>query len=147
MIDCDAAREMLLEADPAELKGQGESDFARHLRTCAACRQRTAFILSETTALGRALSALPPAPDAVDRRPADRGPRARRWRIAIPLALAAGVGALLLARRPQMPLPTSNAPLQVATANQRTLDVQVPAGQSVAVFHTDNPKIVVIWSY
>ena len=33
-MDCAAARALLLEADPAELRGEGDSPLAAPLRTC-----------------------------------------------------------------------------------------------------------------
>jgi hypothetical protein len=146
MITCEAARELLLEAEPAELRGEGDSALAGHLRGCAACGQRAACILSETQVLQSAADGLRPPRHAVELGPGGEV-RRRRWHIVVPLALAAGVGALLLARRREMWHSTAPAPLQLATVAPPALDVQVPAGQSVAVFQTANPNVVVIWSY
>jgi anti-sigma factor RsiW len=150
MITCDAARELLLEAEPAELRGVGGGELAAHLRSCAACAARARYILEQQEVLARALDGLQSTVVA-DRRLA--GARARpvrpvyrRWEILLPLAAAATVGGLFLARRHQPATPTV-APLRMAAARPRPLDVQVPAGQSVAVFQTANPNIVVIWSY
>jgi hypothetical protein len=143
MITCEAARELLLDAEPAELRGEGEGALAAHLRECAACRQRAAFLLAETQRLQSTLQAIRPPLHAVER---GSGGEAHRWRLLVPLALAAGLGALLLARRHEGSAPGA-APLQVAAAAPGALDVQVPAGQTVAVFQTANPNIVVIWSY
>jgi len=146
MISCDVARDLLLEAEPAELRGEGDGPLAAHLRGCPACRQHAACILSETRVLQDTVDGLCPPRHAVERGPGGEV-RPRRWHIFVPLALAAGVGALLLARRSEMWHSTVPAPVPPATATTPALDVQVPAGQSVAVFQTANPNIVVIWSY
>ena len=57
-----------------------------------------------------------------------------------------GIAALVLVRRPDVTAPRG-PPIQVATATPPALDVQVPAGQSVAVFQTPNPNAVGIWTY
>jgi hypothetical protein len=70
----------------------------------------------------------------------------RRAGLVTPLALAAGIGALLLLGdgngRPASP---STAP--VTGVAVPALEVEAPAGSSVAVFRTDNPNIVVIWYF
>ena len=151
MITCETARELLLEADPAELRGEGDGSLAAHLRACAACRQRAQFLLGETDVLRSSLFALGPAAHepvpalAVPHRPT-RSATWRGARILVPLALAAGIAVLVLVRGHQV-TPPARAGLQLAKATPAPLDVQVPAGQSVAVFQTANPNIVVIWSY
>lgn len=78
--------------------------------------------------------------DDMRRRAARRVPS---WRVWAPVALAAALAAVLLARPRhdwQVPPPTSAAaPMQVA--------VSAPPGKNVVVFGTDNPDIKVIWFY
>ena len=150
MISCETARDLLLEAEPAELRGEGDGALARHVRGCPACRQRATFLLGETDVLRATMDAFrpsrrkpSPAPSVVRRL---RTPATGRGlRILLPLALAAGIAALVLVRRDDVTPPS--APLHVTRATPPVLDVQVPAAQSVAVFQTANPNIVVIWSY
>jgi anti-sigma factor RsiW len=150
MITCEAARELLLEAEPAELRGAGEGELAAHLRSCTAYAARARYILEQQEALASTLDGLQAtlvASRALEGAPVRSAPPIyRRWQVLAPLALAAGVGGLLLVGRLQRGMPAA-APLQVAAATPGALDVQVPAGQSVAVFQTANPNIVVIWSY
>ena len=63
-----------------------------------------------------------------------------------PLALAASLAVLLLSRRRELPQPVTPSVQQVASA-AAPLDVEVLPGRAVTVFQTDNPKIVVIWSF
>jgi anti-sigma factor RsiW len=150
MITCGAARELLLEAEPAELRGQGGSELAVHLQSCAACAARARYIVEQQEVLASTLDGLPSAlvagPGLAAVRTRSGRPIYRRWQVLVPLALAASVGGLLVVRH-RPPGPQTVAPLQVAAVTPRQLDVQVPAGQSVAVFQTANPHIVVIWSY
>lgn len=149
MITCDTARELLLEAEPAELRGEGDGRLAAHLRGCPACRQRAAFLLAQTELLRDTLATLRPVegrPGFLAAAGGSPGGMTRRWPVLVPLALAAGIAALLLVSRHEATAPDSAA-LQLAAATPPALDVQVPTGQAVAVFQTANPNIVVIWSY
>jgi len=142
---CMEARAALLEADLEELRGTADTPLALHLRDCADCRAAAERVLRVEGALGWRLAALAPR-RGIARAPAT--PRRRRpWRWAVPLAAAAGVGALLLVvTRPPEPRPVEGRPADVA---QETggVSVRAPAGRNVAVFQTDNPDIVVIWFY
>ncbi|HEX8906064.1 MAG TPA: hypothetical protein VF771_14550, partial [Longimicrobiaceae bacterium] len=62
-MDCRTARDLLLEADPAELRGERDSPLAAHLHSCAGCRARAAAILAGQAELDAALRTLaaPPA--------------------------------------------------------------------------------------
>ena len=42
MIDCATATDLLLVGEPAELRGEGDSDLAAHVRACASCRDQAA---------------------------------------------------------------------------------------------------------
>lgn len=140
---CATARDLMLEAERADLEGATDSELSRHVRTCAGCRAAAARILDAERALGDAFAAMTPrrrAEDAVAEAAQRAGRRHWAWRAA-PLAAAAALAALLLARRepavpPLSPLPTAAA-----------IEVQPPPGRTVAVFHTDNPDIVVIWFF
>jgi len=150
-MSCEAARERLLEADLAELQGLGDGELARHLRSCARCRAQGRVILDQYAALEHALERQVPALDPADPRWQPRVlPRpARRWTVMIPLALAAGLAVLVVARRGRPALEPGGPPSSVALAvwDNPGLDVQGPPGRTVAVFQTDNPDIVVIWSF
>jgi hypothetical protein len=148
VITCESARELLLEAEPAELRDEGDRPLAVHLRTCAACGRRAAFLLEQTDWLRDALATVRAAqgqPDSHTVTGPARG-MARRWPVLVPLALAAGIAGLLLVNRRGV-TPFHGGPPEIAGGNPTSLDVQVPPGQSVAVFQTANPNVVVIWSY
>lgn len=154
-MNCEMARELMLEADLADLSPAGTSDLARHLRDCAACGARAERIVANTRSLAVSVRAMRPSVDlgeAQERAAAAAGAiraRQRMWRrarLVTPLALAAGIGALLLLdgrhSGPETPA-VPPAPFAALSA----FDVETPAGANVAVFRTDNPQIVVIWYF
>ena len=146
-MNCDAARERLLEADLAELRGGGE--LALHLQACEHCRRQAQVIVDQYTALRSALEGQAPRLDPADRRwqrPLRRVPAWRRWGVVVPLALAASLAILAVARRNRPGLEPATSMPAVASAGAG-LDVQGPPATTVAVFQTDNPDIVVIWSF
>lgn len=60
MNECGSIHSRLLEAEPAELRGSGDSPVAVHVRACASCANDAARILSLTASLGRALDSVAP---------------------------------------------------------------------------------------
>ena len=145
-MNCAAAREMMLEADLSELDGTIESELIQHVRACAHCSVAVQRILAAERELRHALSNAAPrlAADQAIQRAARRVPPYRRAWPAIALAAAATLAALLLSR------PESIGPMAQPTPRPMGasgLAVETPPGRSVAVFHTDNPNILVIWFY
>jgi hypothetical protein len=141
---CSEARERLLEVDPIELAGKGNSELAAHVRGCSRCAAVAQVILNDERDLGRALADASPQRAAEDAmRTAPRQTR-RVWRAATTLAAAALLAALLLRPRDE----GRHALLSPSGAAVRSdIDVEAPPGKSVAVFRTDNPDIVVIWFF
>lgn len=146
-MNCAAARERLLEADLAELQGLGESELVRHLQSCEPCRKQARVILDQHAALRRALEEQAPRFQLADS-PRQRrvASPARRWAVAVPLALAAGT-AILVVTRSRQPAVEPGTSVPAAASAAPGLDVQGPPDRTVAVFQTDNPDIVVIWSF
>ena len=50
---CSEAREAMLDAEPAELRGDGTSAIAEHVRSCLTCRRAAAAIATDTCVLVR----------------------------------------------------------------------------------------------
>jgi anti-sigma factor RsiW len=149
--DCGRARTWMLEADLSELRAVEASPVADHLARCGECSRRAAAIVAGMAGLDDSLAALlrnaPPRPAAVLRiRPA----AARRvvlW--AAPLALAAGMAAVMLAR--PAPPPGEHPGVTAERIAQR-LFVPAPVaraadGRGVAVLETNDPGITVVWIY
>lgn len=152
MSDCASFRALLLEAEPAELRGEGESPLARHVRACSSCARAAALVLGETARLDALLSEAPPLDvDALLARAGVKSGRAaappRRFlrRLWVPAAVAAALAALLLwqavgVRTPPTPI--------TAVAERTTLPLVEPIpGQDVAVMQTDDPDITVVWLF
>ena len=150
-MNCENARDLLLEADLTELRGEGGGALVQHLHHCSTCQSQARRILDQTAALAAGLERVTPPTPAHGltrlRRPVP-GARTRRWAIAVPLALAAGLAVLLLGRRQADHPPASGVaiPDHMAPA-PASLDVRMPPGQTFTVFQTDNPGIVVVWSF
>jgi anti-sigma factor RsiW len=149
MSDCERARALLLEADIEELRGEGDSPLATHLRGCEACQATARSILMGQVELDRALAELArPAPEARVL-PLRRG-TAWRWAAwPAPLAAAAAVALLLITRGAPAP---EKHPVATAEAIAKALFPRPPmaraeGGRSVAVLKTSDPGITVVWIY
>lgn len=160
---CTAMMHMLMEADPAELRGERDSPLTRHVRVCASCAAAAGRILEAQQELSDAISTLtdtsppagraaatrhdPPATPAHERTVPTRSARARRLGIsgaAASLAAAALVVILLQQRRSDDP--PVREPLTEHTAMALAVPVvSVTAGDDVAIMHTANPNLTVVW--
>jgi hypothetical protein len=150
-IECAKALELLLEADPAELTGSGDSKLAAHVRECARCGAVGLRLLDEQERLSRELAELEPrvgvedALQAARRLRVSRGRRRRAWRVAAPLAAAAAVAAVFLARGPE----AGRMPGEVMALPAKRIEplVEVSDAQNVMVFETRDRSTKVIWFY
>ena len=144
-LDCAAARERLLEAEPEELDGTAETPLARHLATCAPCAARARAILEGEAALDQALARISRTAVSGDvtRPPSSRLRRVARW-AAVPLAAAAAVAVVWSAtRRPPPPaIPDARVVLE-----EPVPFVEAPEGRPVGVFETAQPGITVVWFF
>jgi anti-sigma factor RsiW len=146
-MNCRTARTLLLTAEVADLEGRGAGDVSHHLRSCARCRDLAAELLQAMGELRRALETTErPGVEPVRRAVLDAQRRRARTRLlarVVPLAAAAGLTGLLLVRRGPQVVP-GITPARVAIHD---VSVTAPPGRSLAVLHTDNPNIVVIWFF
>ena len=156
---CAAFRELLLEADPAELRGAGESPLALHLRGCDRCAADAERVLAAQKQMADALSGItasaasPPAAVSTRQRAlrpwsasVARG-RSRRRLImgAAPLAAAAVIALLLVQQRDSdelVRLEPVGAPVAVAA---EAPVVNVTTAHDVAIMKTADPNITVVW--
>jgi predicted anti-sigma-YlaC factor YlaD len=151
-MNCTEARDLLLEVELAELRGEGESEVARHVRECARCRAMAREIVKQEGALAHVLAEVRPQVSA-DTAAAEAAAKAlllrprwkRRWAALVPAALAATLAGILL---------TSNGtpPAVVPSTTETTAVAAVPvvdaaSSETFVVFNTDNPDIVVVWLY
>ena len=148
-MNCEHAADALLEADLAELRGAGDAPLAAHLRTCERCRTLAGRILDAETALAETLAAerpKRPAHEAAAAAMAAASPsRTWRRRFRVAALAAAGIAAVLLVNGGG-PSPTQTLRPAMASGRPITL-LEASPGQHVVVFQTDNPNIVVIWTF
>jgi len=147
---CSTATDLMLETDPRELAGEGESELVFHLMTCDRCRAIADRLLSGQLSLARELEAVSPqrgvkeALRAAEQKALAVGRKKTRWQIGAPLAAAAGLVALVLLGD------GSNAIDETVQARVPVplpgLEVTGPPGKDIAVFQVaDRPDIVVVW--
>ena len=135
-MNCKEAREAMLVAEAAELKGETETPLAAHVASCADCRRASSIIAGGTTQLGLAIARRAS-------RPARRVSRRAIGLVLVPLAAAAAFAVVKSGRSPRdAELPrVSRSPLPVA----RTVSLEVGRGQQATVLKTADPKVTVIW--
>ncbi len=152
MSACDEVRDLLLEAEPDELRGVGSTTVAEHVRACLRCARVANRILDDTDLLDGYLDdrPAPPVADILRRAGVPAGPRPsprprvrRRWLWA-PAAAAAAVAALFVALESRGPEPASGPSLAAFDASPV---VEAATGETVAVIPTDNPDITVLWFF
>jgi anti-sigma-K factor RskA len=149
-IECKTALERLLEADPAELSGRGDSELATHLQECERCAAVAKQLLAGQQELAAELGELGPrtgVEEALSRARVRRRQVARRrntWRVAAPLAAAAAVTAVLLVGSPDGRMPGEIVSLPAPRIEPV---VEVAAAQNVMVFETQDQSAKVIWFY
>jgi hypothetical protein len=148
-MDCAAARALMVEADLAEVRGEGDSPLAAHVRACAECQGHAAMILEGEAELDAVLAEL--ARPSEKARVVPLRPR-RGWagRIAPAAssfaALAAAVAGVMLARPHAAPRGATAE--QIARLMFPTPPVaRAEAGRSVAVLKTSDPGVTVVWVY
>ncbi len=153
-MNCTAARERLLEADAADLRGETDSELSRHLRDCGRCRTAAQAILEQERALARALAAVHPKSTADRAIEAARagpdviplGPRWKhRWAALVPAAAAAALAGILLSGNGTPPVAPPPSAESAAVAAVPVVDAA--SSDRVVVFNTENPDIVVVWLY
>jgi len=149
-INCDSAFEHLLEADPQELAGLGDSQLAVHVSECVRCQAVGAKLLGGQEQLAAALTQIVPHTD-VDG--ALNAARARRSKIRKrhqfwqwgPIAAAAAIsGVMILQALGGTPILEGEI-LSVPAAIEPL--VEAPAGQNMLVFQKSDQSAKVIWFY
>ena len=140
--------EQLLEAEPDELRGNGDSELARLIRDDPAARAVARTILEANAAMDRALDRIG------SRSPMERsGPpplRAGRRSTAARLLTATGLAAaavltLLMARPGSLRRHSSDA--AGPGALPLTARLEAASDRPFAVFATSNPDIAVVWLF
>jgi hypothetical protein len=148
---CADAVEQILEADPVDLCGDGDSLLAQHLRGCTKCQALAQVVIDEEGILAVQMAEVVSSTDPDEILDRSLGPSSAR-RIPghfkragfalLPLAAAAGIASLFLAGEP--PLPGSSYAPPTRTPD---LGLEVPEGRNAALLRTNNPDITVLWFF
>ena len=151
-MNCELSLERMLEADPEELEGRGDSELDVHIQGCGRCQAVAAELLAGhemlaarilSVELDRGVEAVLP----VVRRAATQRIRRRRltW-FALPAVIAAAL--VLLAIRDRAPsTPLVDPPAQLAGQPPEQPTVRLAPNTNALVLETNNPKITIVWFY
>lgn len=141
---CIDARDAMLVADATELRGDGDTAIATHLRTCDVCKADARRILDNNVALDDHLDALTSKNDVRVARHTSHKSAAWYMRAAAVIACVGVAGTLL---KQNMTSHTNEIrPLQFAERAPLSMpQVNAKAAGDVAVMRTANPSITVIW--
>ena len=150
-IDCRMAVQRMLEAEPGDLAGHGDSELAVHVRGCERCSAVAARLLEGQAELGRMLDAMDPRTDidealARARRVRRRTRQRSAWRVALPVAVAAALAGIVFLRpTPVQQLPGSD--VQVVERWEAREFVEPQTNRNVLVYETRDRSAKVIWFY
>lgn len=143
--------DLLLETEPGELAGRGDSALAIHVRGCPRCQGVAAQLLAGQQELALALDEMRPRVGA-DAALSDALARRRRatwrraaWRWVAPLATAAVLAGLLLLRSLQTGVMNGGSGTPYVFRSAPALQVEAPSGSDVMIFQVGDPAITVIW--
>lgn len=125
---CTAARDAMMIAEPRELSGAGDSELARHIASCAECKQ-VAFALD---------GGLQGFARLVARR------SARRIAAVAALPIAAAI-LVIVAVAPQSRTRRRPAVLLQSLPPASVVSVDVAPGQRAAVLKTADPSVTLVW--
>ena len=151
-MNCELALARMLDADPEELEGRGDSELVVHIQGCSRCQAEPAELLAGHEMLDAQIHSVD-ADRGVERvlpavrRAAIQRVRSRRlMRFALPAA-AAAVLALLATRDPVPSTPLVDPPTRLAGRPPEHPTVRLAPNTNALVLETNNPKITVVWFY
>jgi hypothetical protein len=127
-MNCIEAREAMLDAEPAELRGESESPLAAHVRDCPTCHALARALARDTAVLSSRVRV-----------------RSRRRTLSItllPVAAALVATVTVRANRGDQP---SVAVRSHADAPAKIVSVDVGVGQQATVIKTADPKTTLVW--
>ena len=141
-LDCATARDLMLEAELADLRDDND-ELGRHIAQCDACRTIAQQLLQSYEQLDSGLIALSAIakPGASRRSPAALSHRRLAW-ASVPLA-AAAVLALMLVRREAPPPPPNTVLARLMFPTPPV--VTPPAGKQAMII--DRSDATVVWLY
>jgi hypothetical protein len=127
-MSCIEARDMMLVAEPSELRGRVDSAFTAHLGECSSCRSLASSLAGDMNVLSSRVRA--------------RATRRTVMLATVPIAAVLVVAVTILATGRNQPA-TARLPGADRPANVVSVDVGV--GQRATVIKTADPKTTLIW--
>lgn len=152
-MNCELALKRMLEADPEELDGRGDSELVAHIAQCSRCRAVAAEILAGQESLAAGIKHVETMGDvdamlpAIRRAAAQRMKRRMLARFAVPLAVAAALALLVVGDREPAALDADPSVQLGRSRLQAEQTVRLSPNTNAIVFKTSNPKITVVWFY
>lgn len=170
---CETALERMLEAEPVELRGEGDTELAAHIDRCGRCARAAETILTELDAIDSALAEYAEGAEGVADAAgaaADTALAAAREQTAAVVPLRGGtvrpgevvpvpsrrswvhrawIPAVAAAIAAVLLIPRDDR-LRVtppAPAMEPTLAVSPPPDRGAAIMQTENPNITIVWLY
>jgi anti-sigma factor RsiW len=148
-LDCTTARDLMLEADLADLRDGSTSELGIHIAQCDACRGVARQLLQSYDELNEGLMALSAAakPEQARKRASSRphlgisSPRRLVW-ASLPLAAAAVLALVLVRHEPPPPPPN---PVLARLMFPQTAIATPPAGKQAMII--DRSDATVVWLY
>jgi hypothetical protein len=125
-MNCTEAREAMLVADAAELRGEGDTSLSTHIASCDACGRIAVGLRADLRQLSTSI--------------AQRSSRRIALFTALPAAAAILIVASIVTREGPVERPTLSAQRPA-----RVVSVDVAPGQRAAVLKTADSSVTVVW--
>jgi hypothetical protein len=152
-MECREFIDAMQEAELAELRGEGGTPLAEHVRVCGECAAYATHVLAATDRLAASLMLESGRGSVVGPRRV-LAPIQPSWRRRFAgLAVGAAALATLTVGLDRAGVLSRDVPPETASdaigmdPQSPAPGVDVPAGRNAVVFRTSNPKITVVWYY
>lgn len=153
-MECSEYVEAMMEAEMDELRGDGPSALASHIRGCTDCARQAALLIRGTQLLAEGMRAGDgPDPALGVRRVLVKTKQSWPRRLAVAALPAAALVLLALGIERYGSVSSSGVERASAIATDTeaaevlTPGVELQSGRNAVVFRTSNPKITVVWYY
>lgn len=139
---CPDARRAMQTAERAELRAEGGSALAIHLRGCSVCRLAAIRVEAGTDLLAEMVASRASAPPAFSLLPR-KSSRPRRAALLALLPVAAAAAVFIFLVRREAPVSPTREFHDDSVATHVAVDVR--PGQTATVIKTANPNVTIIW--
>ncbi|MFC1545657.1 hypothetical protein ACFL44_03105 [Gemmatimonadota bacterium] len=151
-MNCEDARDLILEADLTDLKMDTETPLSEHLRSCEQCRKSAEIILGTETTFAAAFDSLKSTRSfeevivtALSESAGNSRKRMRVLPVLIPLAAAAALIFLLIPLWTSDVGQRSDPVIPIITTEMPA--VKAPAEQTAMILDSGDPDYQIIWLF